>query len=176
MTIPVEMIKLPAMLSDFGISFQDGDKVDSGIGFPLPFCAPERYHNGFPSFASDIFSYGILFASIYSGSHIVYGESAGGISNLVGTMGPFPENWKQHYNGGAMLEWWYDHEKKLEPPRQPLRTLEAKLNWCRPQSSSEERKYAISVICKTLAYEPKDRPTAAGLLEDPDFRSLMSLV
>jgi hypothetical protein len=44
---------------------------------PYCFCAPERLQNADPSLASDMWSYMCLFAALYLGYNVFYGNEGG---------------------------------------------------------------------------------------------------
>lgn len=176
MHVPVEMIRPLVYLGDFGLSFEYSGAGENTVQFPLPFCAPERLHGAAPSFASDMWSYTSVFASLYLGADVLWGNGIECISRVVGIIGPFPEHWKGSYSGGAVaLDWWYDHSGRVAPLNMPLDTLEKKIAHLRPDISGTERKHVLSLLYKGWSHVPGHRVTAAELLEDPSFKALLAI-
>jgi serine/threonine protein kinase len=176
MRVPIDVIRSPVYLGDFGHTFNYRDAVENTVQFPLSFCAPERLHGTAPSFASDMWSYTSIFASLYIGADVLWGNGIECISRVVGMAGPFPEHWRSCYSGGdVVLDWWYDHDGQVAPPKMPLDTLEKKIAHLRPEVNSTERNHVLSLIHKGWCYLPEHRITAAELLEDLSFKALMAI-
>ncbi|KAH6699038.1 protein kinase [Leptodontidium sp. MPI-SDFR-AT-0119] len=174
--IPTTMIGTPVYLGDFGLSFRHGDAVEATIQFPLPFCAPERLHSAVPSFTTDMWSYMVIFLTLYLGFNPITGNGTMCVSRVIGILGPFPEHWKSSYTGGdAIVDWWWDHSGKVAPPELPLETLRAKIARRRPDVSERERDHVLDLLRRGLCYEPESRITAAQLLVDPSFTALMAI-
>ncbi|KAJ8119542.1 hypothetical protein O1611_g10590 [Lasiodiplodia mahajangana] len=117
----------------------------------------------------------LIFLQLYCGSALGFGNGSTFVSSLVGSLGPFPEEWKGNCTLGDAQDWWYDQTGQF--PRTdhstPYASLESKLAFARPDKSEEERDLAAKVIRKGLSYRPQDRLTAAELLDDPSFNSLL---
>jgi len=180
MKVPLELIGPSACLGDFGITFNvDDDNVDNKLESPLPYCAPERLHGAVPTFASDMWAFTTVFASLAMGCNTHWGDGYQCVSRLIAMMGTFPEGWKGHFSAweerSKILDWWYDHSGKLEPPRTPLPTLESKLDFTRPDITATERELILYIIRRGWCHDPEQRPTAAQLLQDESFNALMAL-
>ncbi|KAI0103941.1 kinase-like protein [Nemania sp. FL0031] len=143
--------------------------------WPLTFCAPERYHGQEPSFASDMWGFMLIFVQLYCGSTLGFGNGSTFVSSLVGALGPFPEEWKGMCTLSDAQDWWYDQTGQFPPTDHltPYASLELKLAFALPRKSTEERELAAKIIRKGLSYRPEERLTAAQLLEDPAFNSLL---
>ncbi|KAI1399433.1 kinase-like protein [Hypoxylon fuscum] len=173
---PNDMLRPFLRLGDFGHSIVSGTVLENPIQFPLHNCAPERFHGGNASFASDMWSFTQVLIRLYIGVGLVYGDGLSVVSRLVGSLGPFPEQWKGRYPENAGYAWWYDQTGQMPrnwPPSE-YETMEHKIDRCRPDISPDERKHALAVFRKGLQYIPEKRITATQLLEDPSFNALMS--
>lgn len=90
--------------------------------------------------------------------------------SIVDTLGPFPQHWKDSWNGGGeSVTAWYD------PSTKPQARLEAKAPVAkrRPEISPERDLFA-SVVSKVFLYKPESRLTATELLEDSEFQAPMA--
>lgn len=65
--VPKNLIRETVYLGDFGLLIKAGTSVSFKIQSPATYCAPERWHDVGPSFASDMWSYMCLFAELYLG-------------------------------------------------------------------------------------------------------------
>lgn len=176
MQVPLEVVGSSACLSEFGLTFRDGDRVDNTVQSPLPFCAPERLYGALPTFSSDMRAFATVFASLYLGTEAHWGAGKQCISRLVAIMGPFPKRWKGHsFWGNNVLDWWYDHSGKLEPPVMPLSTLESKIDYVRPDITATKRELVLPIIRRGWCYDQEQRLTAAQLLQDETFNTFMAL-
>ncbi|KAI1752693.1 kinase-like protein [Xylaria castorea] len=173
---PPNMLLPNLHLGDFGHSIVSGTKPEHPMQLPLLFCAPERFHGADQSFASDMWSFTFLFAQLYLGVEVTYGDGLTFVSRLVGTLGPFPVHWRGRYPNNKGKDWWYDQTDQM--PRSEIlggyKTLEHRIDFLRPEISPEERKLALEVFRKGFEYLPEKRITAAQLLEDPSFNALMA--
>ncbi|WEW61766.1 hypothetical protein PRK78_007260 [Emydomyces testavorans] len=90
-------------LGDFGLAIKAGTtRVRQKVQSPAAYCAPERFHNVDPSFASDVWSYMCLFTELYLGFRLFFGTgNASVLSDMVSVFGPLPEQWKGSYSGGG---------------------------------------------------------------------------
>lgn len=177
MEVPQSLIKENVYLGDFGLAMTAGTSVSSKVQSPNVYCAPERFHNIGPSFASDMWSYMCLFAELYFGLVPFHGlfDGAGStivISSMVNALGPLPEHWKGNYEGvGAEVDSWYDQGRKPVPRM----TLAAKIKRARPEASQTEIKNVLSFMSKGFCYLPESRMSAAELLEDASFKAVMQI-
>ena len=172
LTIPSEFIGNQVYLGDFGLAISAGTSVDYKPQTPVEFCAPERYHDQNPSLASDMWSYMCIFASLYLGFSVFYGPGGDRIMSLwVDTLGPFPLSWKGHYRYGNNQgeDAWYD---QLRKPRDDI-SLKSKLARRKPVPGEKEFNLVLSLFQKGFCYDPKQRITAAELLEDESFNELL---
>ena len=65
---------------DFGLNVKDGTSVRIKQQAPYYFCAPERLHGADPSLASDMWIYMRLFAALYLGNNVFYGNGGGSMA------------------------------------------------------------------------------------------------
>lgn len=174
MTVPQWLLGDRVYLGDFGMAIAAGTPVDFKVQTPAIFCAPERYHNMDPSFASDMWSYMCIFAALYLGFRpfsILWGDDI--MSVWVDTLGPLPNHWKGYYR-------YFDHksdDKWYGQNRKPChhQSLASKVARRKPAANQWEQDLVLSVFAKVFCYEPADRITAAELLEDPQFNTLMEI-
>jgi serine/threonine protein kinase len=174
---PLDMLTHPASLADFGHAIKTGTKVENTVQSPNMFCAPERFHGANPSFESDMWSYTFIFAQLYLGTEVIWGENRSLIDRLVQTLGPFPAAWKECYCGvGEPKDWWYDQLGQIPRPQLlgGVEALEAKIDRLRPEVCENEKFHALAVMRKGFCIYPERRITAAQLLEDPSFNAVMS--
>ena len=122
MEVPKNLLRETVCLADFGAAFKVGTEIKQMVLPPLRYCAPERLHAVDPSFASDMWSYMCLFAELYLGN-VPWRSGCCGwmMENMVKTLGPFPEQWKDHYImlGGADDNSWYDQGRAADPKLSP---------------------------------------------------------
>lgn len=165
-------------LADFGLAIKHGTQVKRNWQSPAIYCGPERFHRVGPSFAGDMWSYGCLLGWLYLDYSPIHGHGAMTvIDNMVKRLGPLPAEW------AGTLEWadelnelenmdsWYDQQWKPDEDD----TLEAFAESVHPDLDEDERALALGVLRKVLVHRPEQRLTASGLLEDADFKSLMSI-
>lgn len=177
MKVPKSLIKEKIYLGDFGLAITAGTSVSFKVQSPREYCAPERFHNIDPSFASDIWSYMCLFAELYLGIVPFCGafEGAGSavvISSMVKVLGPLPEHWKGTYVGTCTgVDWWYNQGVKPDPNL----VLAAKIKRARPEASQTEMDNVLSFMSKGFCYLPESRMSAAELLEDASFKTIMQI-
>ncbi|KAM0080438.1 hypothetical protein ACKRZS_007415 [Fusarium odoratissimum] len=114
-----------------------------------------------------------VFAELYMGYALFYGSGNSSIiSCVVHALGPLPATWKGTYKaGGVSNDWWYDQAYELDPTA----SLEAKVARLRPDINAEEKALVLSVLRKSLSYQPQDRLSASQLLEDASFKALMDI-
>ncbi|KAI0968572.1 kinase-like protein [Xylaria arbuscula] len=170
---PSNMLRSGLNLGDFGHSMISGTVPRNPMQLPLLYCAPERFHGFNPSYASDIWGFTFVFARLYLGTEITYGDGLTFVSRLVGTLGPFPVHWRGRYPHKCGYDWWYDQTGKTRPNGDYI-TLEERIDYHRPEICPRERKLALEVFRKGFHYIPEDRPTAAQFLDDPSFKALMA--
>ncbi|KAH9207633.1 kinase-like domain-containing protein [Leptodontidium sp. 2 PMI_412] len=92
---PLELLGSKLCLGDFGLTMKDGTSVRTKEQAPYYFCAPERLHGEDPSFASDMWSYMCLFAALYLGYNVFYGNGGGSTAfSWVEQLGAMPSHWK----------------------------------------------------------------------------------
>ena len=67
--VPKSLITDAVYLGNFGMAIEAGTEVRDKVPSPMniQYCAPERFHNVNPSFASDMWSYMCLFSELYIG-------------------------------------------------------------------------------------------------------------
>jgi len=173
MEVPESLLAETVYLGDFGLTIKTGTSVSQKVQSPAVYCAPERFHNADPSFASDIWSYMCLFAELYLGFTPFYGTgSASVVSYMVNILGPLPEQWKGYYNGaGTSDDSWYDQTREAVPTM----TLKAMVKRARPEASETERNHVLSVMSKGFCYLPESRISAAQLLQDASFNAVMKI-
>lgn len=173
MNVPENLLRESIYLGDFGISIKAGTSVSEKVQSPAAYCAPERFHNVDPSFASDMWSYMCLFTELYVGFQPFYRNwNPALVSHVVHALGPLPEQWKDHYNAdGTNEDWWYD--KNTIPD--PTMTLEAMIERLRPETSPKERSLVLAILAKGFCYLPEHRITATQLLQDPSFNAFMAI-
>lgn len=175
-TIPPEIAKRPVYLGDFGLSFWEGNPRPPSFQGPVRFCAPERLHGGISSRASDMWSYMVMFAGLYLNGESIIGSGPRLVSSLVGMLGPFPKEWKKHYNEGVgpLIDWWYDHSNQLRPPPHTrIESLTDKMDRFRPDIDKDERGHALHLIRRGFCYDAKQRITATEMLAHPSFNYIM---
>lgn len=176
-TFPSSLLRPSLSLGDFSHAVL-ASEVKKSIQWPVNFCAPERFHDQETSFASDMWGFMLIFFQLYTGVALGNWNGANFVSLLVAALGPFPEEWKGKCTLDGANDWWYDQTGQIPPSiyhSDPCPTIEAKLAWNRPDAIPEERELAAQVIRKGLRYRPEERMTAAQLLEDPSFNSLLAL-
>lgn len=173
---PHDMIRPSLHLGDFSHSTSSGTVTENKTQFPHSFCAPERFHGADPSFASDMWSFTCILFMLYTRHEFTHGDGLTFVSRMVGSLGPFPEQWKGCYaEKDTTQNWWYDQPGQM--PRSQVKggyeTLENKIDRLRPDTCRDERDLALAVMRKGFCYDPEQRITAEQLLEDPSFNALM---
>jgi serine/threonine protein kinase len=150
-----------------------GTEVEQKMPWSCDYCAPERFHNVNPSFASDMWIYMCLFTQLFlATSPYRHSNYASLMDYMVDSIGPMPEQWKGHYNAvGQCDDLWYDWERKPTP----LKTLELQIRRLRPDVGSAERNHVLSVMSKGFSYLPEDRPSATQLLQDASFKAILEI-
>jgi serine/threonine protein kinase len=155
-------------LGDFGMAIKAGDEVDHKVLWPTIYCAPERFHNAKPNFASDMWSYIVIFTQLYLG--FVPWECDHCVSLMVRIIGPLPKQWKGHYNAfGSCNDSWYDQDIK------PHRSLGTMVMRARPDISPTELNHVLSIMSKGFSYLPENRLSATQLLQDASFKAVMDI-
>lgn len=171
---PPALVGSDAYLCDFGILVPAGTSVRNKLQSQRSYCAPELFHNMEPSFASDVWSYMVLFLSLYT-EKLVFAVGpgfAGVLNSIVDGVGPFPQEWKGHYevyDKAEVKELWYGNG----PPANNL--FNAFLDKHRADINAAEKALVLSIIQQVFCPRPEDRVTAVGLLENKDFKALMSI-
>jgi serine/threonine protein kinase len=173
--VPKTLLRETVYLGDFGMAIKAGTEVKQKVLWPIVYCAPERFHNVNPSFASDMWSYMCLFTELYLGSTPWHSDGCVLLMNcMVNIIGPLPEQWKGDYKAlGLCDDSWYDQSRTPNP--ESLRTLEAKIRHARPDVSPTERDHVLSIMSKGFSYLPEDRPSATQLLQDASFKAVMEI-
>ena len=171
--VPESLVTDKIYLGDFGLSIMAGTSVGYKIQSPASYCAPERFHNVDPSYASDMWSYMCLFVALYLHYPIFLSTgSVPHVSNLVHVLGPLPEHWKGSYAAtGASCDWWYDPSRKPDP----ILSLPAMIVYRRPEISLAERNHVLSVMVKGFCYDYDQRISADKLLQDDSFKALLKI-
>jgi serine/threonine protein kinase len=171
--VPKALLGETVYLSNFSMSIKAGTEVEHKVAWPIDYCAPERFHNVNPSFASDMWSYICLFTQLYLSITPWHHTACVGLMNhMVNTLGPLPEQWKGHYKAiGRCDDSWYDQNRKPKL----FRTLEAQIRKLRPDVDPTERNHVLSVMSKGFSYLPEDRPSATQLLQDASFKAVMEI-
>jgi serine/threonine protein kinase len=169
--VPKSLLGETVYLGDFGMAIKAGTEVEDKVLRPVPYCAPERFHNVNPSFASDMWSYMCLFSELYIGSTPWYVDSCARLMNcMVLVLGALPEQWKGNYKAfGPCDDSWYDQRRTPHPKK----SLETKIREEQPDVSPAERDHVLSIMSKGFSYLPEDRPSATQLLQDPSFKAVM---
>lgn len=172
-TTPLDLLGSKLYLGDFGLTIKIGTAVRIKEQAPYYFCAPERLHGADPSFASDMWSYMCLFAALYLGNNVFYGN--GGESTAfswVEQLGAMPNHWKgRFWRPEEVNDAWYDQTTTPDPERD----LAARIARMRPDASQAERELVLSIMHKAFCYLPERRITAEQLLQDPSFRAIMDI-
>lgn len=172
MEVPESLIEETFYLGDFGLAIKVGTSVSNKAHSPVIYRAPEQLHNADPSFSTDMWSYMCLFAELYLGFNPFDGWFSSVVLSIVDTLGPMPEHWKGDYKYPIIREdSWYDQSRK---PR-PERTLAAMIKRARPEASQTETDNVLSVMSKGFSYLPESRMSAAQLLEDASFKTVMQI-
>ncbi|PGH17442.1 serine/threonine protein kinase [Polytolypa hystricis UAMH7299] len=170
LAIPDDLRTDTFYLGDFGLAMKLGSSgavIPDGRP-PMQFCSPDRLHNKGPSIACDMWSYMCIFAELYLG-HPIF-SSFGTTHNMVGLLGPLPEEWKGDYLPPEnSLDLWYDQDKKPSPSV----NLHARIARARPDIDPIERDLVYSVMARGFNYSPEKRLTATQLLQDPSFKALL---
>jgi serine/threonine protein kinase len=171
--VPKTLLRETVYLGDFGMAIKAGTELKQKVLWPIVYCAPERFHNVNPSFASDMWSYMCLFIQLYLGTTPWHCDDCVSLMNcMVDIIGPLPEQWMGLYSGfGLCDDSWYDQNRTPNP----VRTLEAKIRVVRPDVSPTERNHVLSIISKGFSYLPEDRLSATQLLQDPSFKAVMEI-
>jgi serine/threonine protein kinase len=170
--IPKRFLTETIYLSDFGMAFKAGTKVERMVLTPPLFRAPELFHNVDPSFASDMWSYMCIFSRLYFNwvpwQNPLLSET---LDKMVKVLGPLPEQWKGNYIGSKYNNSWYDQSTTSDFRSAIERLIQRE----RPETSPTERNHVLSVMSKVFCYRPEDRLTAQQLLRDDSFKALMEI-
>lgn len=171
---PPALIGSDAYLCDFGILVPAGTSVRNKLQSQPGYCAPELFHNMEPSFASDIWSYMVLFLYLYT-ERLVFATGpgfAGVLNSIVDGVGLLPQEWKGHYqlhDKAKAKELWYSNGSPAK------NKLSAFLDTRRPDINAAEKAAVLSIIQQVFRPRPEDRVTAEGLLGNKDFKALMRI-
>ena len=87
-------------------------------------------------------------------------------------MGLLPQEWKGHYEAhdkARAKETWYGNGSPAK------NMFSAFLDMHRPDITAAEKALVLSVIQQVFRPRPEDRVTAVGLMENTDFKALMSI-
>ena len=171
--VPESLVTDKIYLGDFGHSIMAGTSVKCQVQSPAGYCAPERFHNVDPSYASDMWSYMCLFVELYLEYPLfISSGSVSQVSDLVRVLGPLPEHWKGSFTfADASLDWWYD----LSRGPDPVISLPAIITHRRPKMGQTEQNYLLSVMAKGFCYDYNQRITADELLQDASFKFLLKM-
>ncbi|KAH7317631.1 kinase domain-containing protein [Rhexocercosporidium sp. MPI-PUGE-AT-0058] len=173
MTMPLGLLGSKLYLGDFGLTIKDGTSVRIKEQAPYYLCAPERFHGADPSLASDMWSYMCLFAALYLGNNVFYGNGGGSTAfSWVEQLGAMPSQWKRRFWWPEEVnEPWYENTTTPDPERD----LATRIARMRPDTSHAERELVLSIMQKSFCYLPERRITAGQLLKDPSFRAIMDI-
>jgi serine/threonine protein kinase len=172
--VPKSLLRETVYLRNFGMAIKAGDEGKHKMLWRTVYCAPERFHNANPSFASDMWSYMCLFTQLYLGLSSPWncGNSVSLMNTLVKVIGPLPEQWKGHYKASGLCDnSWYDQNRMPDPAR----SLEARIRRLRPDVSPTERNHVLSIMSNGFSYLPEDRLSAKQLLQDASFKAVMDI-
>ncbi|KAI1025268.1 hypothetical protein LB504_010046 [Fusarium proliferatum] len=160
-------------LADFGLAVKSGTSLEDKALLPAIYCAPERIHNVYLSFASDMWSYMCIFAELYLGFPLFYSLAYSlAINFIVKSLGPLPLSWKGSYNGSRQYdELWYNQDRRPDSHY----TLEAKIKQAIYAISPVEQQLVLSILQRGLLYLPKHQFSARQLLKDISFKELMAI-
>ncbi|KAM5435437.1 hypothetical protein McanCB56680_004594 [Microsporum canis] len=170
-TVPVDLQENTFYLGDFSLAINVGEPVtpEREGRPPVKYCSPERLHGFPPSTACDIWSYMCVFSELFLGLTF-FGRIFGGsvIPGIVNILGPLPTSWKgRHF--WEYEDRWYDQDTKPDPEL----TLEENMKLLRSDIDTAELELVSSIFRRGFCPDPKKRPTAAELLQDPPFKALM---
>lgn len=173
-TFPPALVGADAYLCDFGILVPAGTSVPNKLQSQPGYCAPELFHNIEPSFASDVWSYMVLFLYLYTERSVfaIGPGFAGVLNSIVDGVGLLPREWKDHYEAhdkAKAKEAWYGRGSPAK------NIFSAFLNMCRPNISAAEKALVLSIIQQVFRPRPEDRVTAGGLVDNTEFKALMSI-
>lgn len=99
MTPDQSLVGHSILLGDLGLTQKDGSVAGHELQSPASYCAPERCHDNYPSFASDMCSYMCLFFELYTTARLIPDRGyAGVMSGIVNALGPLPSAWKGSYH------------------------------------------------------------------------------
>jgi serine/threonine protein kinase len=86
---PMSLLGEIVYLGDFGVAIKADDEVEDKVLWPVINCAPEQFHNANPSYASDMWSYIVLFIQLYLGSARWHSDNCVLLMNyMVRVLGP----------------------------------------------------------------------------------------
>lgn len=168
---PLSLVSSDTYLCDFGILIEAGTSVPNKLQSPAQYCAPELFHDIEPSFASDMWSYMVVFLYLYTEYPAFPGWGfAGNVNSIVERVGDLPLEWKGRYiNKETVQESWY------EDASQSKDIFSAFLDQHRPDINAKEKRLALSVIRQVFRIKPEDRVRASDLLVNGDFEALMGI-
>ena len=160
-------------LGDFGLAVKAGTPVAQKLQLPATYCAPERVHNGNPSYASDMWSYMCIFFELYTNRCLFPGSSHLLVTScMVNTLGPLPLSWNGSYHASGLYDaTWYDQDRHPDPKM----ALRMNIRSLRPDISTRELELVLSILSRGLSYLPEHRPTATQFLEDRSWKELIGL-
>ena len=170
MEIPKNLLREAVYLGDSGMASKADTEVEPKVLRPLVYCAPERFHNMNPSFASDIWSYMCLFTRLYLG--VVPWNSTGCsplMNNMVKALGPLPRQWMGRYkafNSDPGNNSRYDQRRRPDH-KEALKTM---IKTFRPEASPIERELVLSILVKGLSYLPENRWTEQNFCRTPHLK------
>jgi hypothetical protein len=93
------------------------------------------------------------------------------MTSIVARLGPLPQHWKGLYNAGEGEDLWYDQHQ----PQVRADPLHSFIDSLRPEMGRVERDITCLVLGRGFCYFPESRLSAAQLIEDVSFRTLLSL-
>jgi hypothetical protein len=156
MTVSLSQLGEKVYLGDFGEAVSIEYSTPCIHPGPAEFCAPERYHKIDPSFASDMWGFMYIFASLYYlGPYAPFVGRHGWsiVDGWVDTFGPLPKHWQPNYNyfGKEPREMWYDQSKE---PR-PEKCLKYQITKREPAINQREQNLVLSILEKGFSMSPQ---------------------
>lgn len=95
---PLDILRSDTYLCDFGILTEAGTSVPNKLQSPAGYCAPELFHDFEAGFASDMWSYMVVFLYLYTEYPAFPGWGcAGNVDSVVQRAGVLPLEWKGGY-------------------------------------------------------------------------------
>ncbi|KAK9237119.1 kinase-like domain-containing protein [Lipomyces kononenkoae] len=156
----------PLLLSDFGEA-RLGPGPHAGDIMPIMYRAPETLLWIQWSYPVDIWSVGLTAWDLLEGKTLFSARKedesfSDGVhfAELIAALGPPPTELLDRHRNRA-LEYWDENGKWGELVSIPAKTLEA------AETKLDDKTKFLQFIRRTLTWDPKSRPTARELLQDP---------